>query len=134
MGSLFKVKGHNRFKGNKEMRSDTTFANLDTAGQPVINCINIPTGSLNANLITTKTYCERCPDEDTNACNNCNPSQVSPKQDEIMNTMCERFQELRSTVRKRYFGEKTDKDIRSAAVRLSESCEELVSEITNEGG
>jgi hypothetical protein len=66
--------------------------------------------------------CDKCPEEDTRACDTCNP-EVDDKQDKLMQDINENFLTLRSAIRKKYFGEQTD--IRAAALKLSESCMEL---------
>jgi hypothetical protein len=66
--------------------------------------------------------CEHCPDEDTRVCEACNP-EADNKQDKLMQDISERFFNLRSAIRKKYFGEQTE--IKAAALKLSESCQEL---------
>jgi cytochrome c556 len=66
--------------------------------------------------------CNRCPDEDTNACSTCNP-EADTKQDELMRDIGEKFFALRGVVRKKHFGEQVD--IRQAAANLQESSRRL---------
>lgn len=67
--------------------------------------------------------CERCPDEDTGACDTCNPI-ADTKRDELMRDISEKFFSLRSINRKRHFGEQVD--MRHAAVELFESSLKMV--------
>ncbi len=65
-------------------------------------------------------YCEYCPDEDISVCDNCKGilTQDTSRQNEIINTISEKFQESRNTIRKRCFGEKAEKDMELAKTAL----------------
>jgi hypothetical protein len=67
--------------------------------------------------------CERCPDEDTEACDTCN-QEYDSRQDDLMREVSERFIELRNAVWKEHFGKQAD--VKAAALKLSEGCLKLV--------
>ena len=77
---------------------------------------------------------DRCPDEDTDVCDTCNPNEDTSAQDQLMTEISDKFFTLRNIIRKKHFGESTNDDIKQISLELSEKCRNLAAVITNEAG
>lgn len=78
--------------------------------------------------------CDRCQDEDTNVCDTCNPNEDTSDQDKLMTEISNKFFSLRSSIRKKHFGEQTNEDIKMISLDLSEKCKDLAELLNKESG